>query len=33
MLTITNMATVQNFVALSDKFNIMGVCTGGNYNY
>jgi len=31
MLAITNMATVQNFEVISDKFNLVGICTTGNY--
>jgi len=25
------MVTVRNYDVISDKFNVVGVCTGGNY--
>jgi hypothetical protein len=30
-LTITNMATVQNFDVISAEFGIVRICTSGNY--
>jgi hypothetical protein len=31
LLAFTNMATVQNFEVISHKFNVLGICTNGNY--
>jgi len=31
MLKITNVATVRHFEVLSDKFNVVDICTNGNY--
>jgi hypothetical protein len=31
MLPITNMATVRNSKVKSENFNVVSICTGGNY--
>jgi hypothetical protein len=32
-LTITNMATVRSFKVIPDKFNVVCICTSGNYTH
>jgi hypothetical protein len=31
VLAITNMVAVQNFEVISDKFNVVGICTSEDY--
>jgi rhodanese-related sulfurtransferase len=31
MLTVANVEKVQNFNIISDKFNVVTVCSSGNY--
>jgi len=30
MLPVSNVAMTQNFVAISDKFSVAGICANGN---